>query len=387
MKTNIFFSFLTLAGFLFSCQKISLKTTPPSNVDISLKTSMSHLKYELDELLPYLANPKEFHNPINKAKIEEKIHSLQKLGSQVTHEPAIKQKDPILEFLSIGFQDEINRSYQAYKQNHQEFARVSLLNVSAYCIECHTRTQSGPSFSTSSVDKIWSKMRALDQIDYLVATRQFELARTKINQIAGKGLSAEINVFDLDRAIRLGLLITVRYQQNPQHASLLVDQILKAPQLPFYLKSAAQAWKKQVNSWIAENKKSNTQDPLVFARELFKRSQVEKTDERFFEVDLFRVQTLLNPLIATETNSQRLGEALWILGQSYELTKDLVIWSLHETYFESCIQKLPHTIWSNKCYNSLEKSIYTGYTGSRGTYLPPDVEEKLKALKKLSVVK
>lgn len=384
MKINILFMTFALA---WSCQSSTTQsnTPPASNSYVDLNASMGQLKKELDHIMPLLVQPKEFHNPKNQVLLQEKINSLYKIGTQVSHEPALYGRDPILEYLSVGFQDEITRSFDAFEKGHREFARVSLLNVTAFCIECHTRTNSGPSFDNAVQSKHWNKMRTIDQIDYLIASRQFDQAREMIYKIAAQGLTNEMNVFDLDRAVRLGLLITVRYKQNPAQGITLIEQLEKSKNLPFYLKNANKSWKTQLNQWTLDLQNKSTSDPIASARQLMDLSTKDHNLERFHEINMFRIQAALNPIISLETDPNKLGEALLLLGQSYELTKDLALWSLHESYYETCIRKLPKTEWAKKCYESYERSIYFGYTGSRGTYLPQDVEIKLQQLKKIAL--
>jgi hypothetical protein len=376
MKTKLIVLFVGILAVIASCQKTFLKQNTPPSPSEDLKVSMSHLRYELDQTLPYLLNPKEFHNPKNTDLIKERMSAISKISNIVTHESAVKNHDPVLNFLAIGFKDEINRSVEAFNQGHREYARMNMLNVSGYCIECHTRTHSGPSLDMTSVESSWPKMRLIDQLDYLVATRQFQKARTLANSITSKGLTENVNVFDLDRAARLGLLITVRYEQNPNNALQLIDGLLKSPRLPFYLKSAATAWRKQVVAWQSNSKQK--MEPLAQARILAKHTQNE--------IDMLRIQALLNPTINEKMNPEVMGESLYLLGLSYEVTKDIAMWSLHENYFEACIRKLPKSKWANQCYEALEKNIYFGYTGSRGTFIPDEVEQKLKELKKMTTL-
>jgi hypothetical protein len=378
---------------LSHCQKKMLKATPEPSPAQDLQISMAHLKYELDQTIPYLLNPKEFHNPEKNAFIESRLLGLTKISSQVSHEPSVQNRDPVLSFLSVGFQEEIARSLDAFKQGYREYARVNLLHVSSYCIECHTRTKSGPSLDTNAIQSTWSTMRPIDQLEYLVSTRQFEKARHLSMTLTQEGLSSQTNVFDLDRIVRLGLLITVRYEQNPDHALNLVETLEKINPLPFYLKVASVSWKKQILSWKSRYRpnpkpQSSSQNRLALpvARELIERMNVSPKTERYFEIDMLRVQALLNPTISHSLDSESLGESLYLLGISYEVTKDLALWSLHESYFEACVRKLPGSKWANKCYESLEKSLYFGYTGTRGTFLPPDVENKLKELKKMTTL-
>jgi len=384
MKTKNIVLFISLISSFSSCQKQILKQNHSPSPSQDLKVSMSHLRYELDQTLPYLLNPKEFHNPKNSSAIKERIEAISKISLEVSHEPAMLNQDPILSFLSIGFKDEISRSSKSFKQGHREYARMTLLNVSAYCIECHTRTNSGASLDMPSVKSSWSKMRKIDQLDYLVATRQFENARKLAKLMTSEGLTEEVNVFDLDRAARLGLLITVRYEKNPAHALQLIDGLTKSPKLPFYLKSAGLSWRKQILAWQSSPQAKG--DPLSQARALAQQMKKAPQDERYFEIDMLRIQALLNPIISEKQSADALGESLYLLGLSYEVTKDLAMWSLHENYFEACIRKLPKSKWANQCYESLERNIYFGYTGSRGTFIPDEVEQKLKELKKMTTL-
>ncbi len=389
-KLNLFLVTLMAFSFVTACQPSSphrvdiIDSSTAAAPDAQVTVSMVRLKYELDQILPYLVSPKQFHNPQNQKTIEQRLLTLSQIGQTVSHVPSIMGTDPILEFLSIGFEDELKRSFDSYKNGHMEYSRLSLLNVTAYCIECHTRTQSGPSFATDKIDSTWKSLRLIDQIDYLVATRQFDLALKTINSILSQGLSDKINVFDLDRAVRLGLMISVRFNQNPEQTIQLITALSKAPNIPFYLKAASQSWLIKAKSWSRQANLKIYKEPFDAAKELFEQTQAPSNKGQFNEIEMFRIQALLNPIIASEKNNDRLGEELFLLGTSYEQTKDIAIWSLHEGYYETCIKRLPASKWAAKCYEALEKSLYLGYTGSRGTFLPEEVQIKLNELKKIA---
>jgi len=389
MKTSIVFQaicVLSLASCVSSTHNQgSVVSGSPSDSQAQLKVSMVHLKSELDSLLPYVVKPQSFHAEKNKPVIQEKITKLRNIAKNVTHQPALSNQDPLFQFMSSNFNEEIERSWQAFQNGHQEFARLNLLGVSAYCIECHTRTQSGPALNTGFIKSAWNEMRPVDQINYLVATRQFDEAYAKILTVLQQGLSEQTNVFDLDRTLRLGLLITVRYQQNPDQAIRLMEAILGGKKnYPYYLRSAALAWKIQLEKW--KNSTTPKLSPLEQARTLARRYINLGDKERYFEIDMLRLQALLHPYLTQNPSikNEAKAEAYYLLGLSYEVTKDLATWSIHEYYYESCIKQAPHSTWSKSCYEALEKSIYLGYTGSRGTYIPEDVFQKLQDLKKLA---
>jgi hypothetical protein len=55
--------------------------------------------------------------------------------------------------------------------------------------------------------------------------------------------------------------------------------------------------------------------------------------------------------------------------------------------FESCIHKAPHTEIAKQCYHHYEKSIYQGYSGSGGVFIPKSELQKLNQLKELAMPK
>jgi hypothetical protein len=384
----LLFSLATLAAAV-SCQSSKPKTeeAPPATADASLTSSMQGLKAEMDRLLPLLVNPKQFNAVENQKRIKEEIETLEHVSTNVTHSKTMQAEDPTLNFLSRGFHDEIKRAREAFEIGHREYARGTLLNVTAYCIECHTRTASGPSFQTDEVQKTLKSLRPLDRGEYLLAIRQYDAALNEFDQVIRAGVGTRNNVFDVDRATRLALSITVRFRNDPNASLKIVNDVLESKTVPYYLKSTAKTWKQSLNEWKKESKRAARRDVLKTCQTLVHRARAKQQgpDDRAGDIEMMRVQGLLHPVLASEKNPTRLGQALYLLGVAYEAVKDLAMWSLHEDYYETCIRKVPHSEWSAQCYRKLEESVLLGYTGSAGTSIPEDVEKRLNELQKLAL--
>jgi hypothetical protein len=72
-------------------------------------------------------------------------------------------------------------------------------------------------------------------------------------------------------------------------------------------------------------------------------------------------------------------------GLCYDVLKTYQLGELHEIYFESCIRSAPHSSLAQTCYRRYEQSIYDGFTGSAGTDIPDDIEDKLQTLEALAL--
>lgn len=375
-----------LFPFLLSCQSESVKPVAlPS--DPALQNSMQGLKGEMDRLLPVLVDPGEYKKPENSERIRQGLSNIERISKNVSHSPIIKNQDPTLNFLARGFVEEIRRSNEAYQQGQREYARGSLLNVTAYCMECHTRTTSGPSFQSPEIEKTLKSLRPLDRGEYLLSTHQFDAALKEFDAVIRAGVVEGTNFFDLDRATRLALAITVRFKMDPASSQKIVEDLLSAKNVPYYMKANGQAWKQSIQEWKKDKKKDSKKDSLQLCQDLVQRAQLKAQgrDDRAGDIEMMRAQAILHQLLMTDLKPDRKGQALYLGGVTYSVVRDLAMWSLDEDYFEDCIRKVPHSKWSAACYSKLEESVLMGYTGSAGTSVPKDVQTKLDELQKLAM--
>ncbi|MFN7729686.1 MAG: hypothetical protein ACK5P7_11065 [Bdellovibrio sp.] len=385
MKKNIIV-LMTLAGFLLlsACQSPTAKPESGTEADPNLPASMQSLKLQMDQMLPLLVEARAFKAPENKANIAARLRTLERISQNVTHSGAMKNQDPTLDLLSRGFHDDIRRSREAFDQGKFDYARSNLISTGGYCIECHTRTNSGPSFQNNEFQQVLTSLGPLDRAEYLLATRQYDAALKEFDTILKNGVKEGTTVFDLDKAAQLALQITVRYQANPDNALMVVNDILNAKDVPYYLKANARLWRSSLQQW---KKEKPTRDPLKKSRELVKQAQEtqKSRDDRAGDIEMMRAQALLGPLLGAEKKEERRGEALFLMAQTYESVHDLAISSMHEDYYEACVRQVPHSPWSKRCFEGLEISVRQGFTGSGGTSIPGDVQQKLSELKKLAL--
>jgi hypothetical protein len=234
-----------------------------------------------------------------------------------------------------------------------------------------------------------TNLKKIERGEFLLATRQFDRAFLEFEGVIKENLNNGGNLFELDRAVRYALSISIKYQRDPRKSLEISKIIQSSDRAPYYLRLSSGQWIKAIQEWKKEKNQSydNVEDVLKRCENLIrlgKNSQVGFAD-RGGDVYFLRALSILHLILPKELKTDSLGEALYLTGVSYDAVRDLSIWSMHEDYYEACVRQVPHSKWSEKCYSKLEESIYFGYTGSAGVKLPIDVQMKLEQLQKLAM--
>jgi hypothetical protein len=392
MKKTIFiipiFLLLNLLAII-GCQATKAKESQKQDSPPTLNSSMQDLKNTISILLPYAVDPQQFNSEKNSTEIEKQIKHINELSKVVVHNPAIQKQDPSLRFISSAFRQDVERIEESYRLGQKEYARYSIMNLTSYCIECHTRTSSGPSFNSDKLNNSLSSLNPIQKIEFLVASRQFDLALSSLeSHIKNRLAGSETGFNDLEKSVRYALAVTIKFQDSPSKAEHFINLIEQTKNTPFYLQQSAKSWKLAIKSWKSEKKSKfkNPSDYLKKARELMNRARQTQTGsiDRSGDIYYLRALSILHKVLMLNLSKDQLGESLLLTGTAYEAVRDLEVWSLHDNYFESCIRQVPHTSWSQSCYKKLEESYYFGFSGSSGLRIPIDIQMKLDQLKKLA---
>lgn len=383
MKTTLLFVTLVTAMGLISCQSDHVAQKK------KWAYSMQEMKETLSEVLPIAANPAEFAKPENQKKIKDDVEKLAELSKTVQHSPVANEKDPALKAISSALADDLEKIHEGVKLGKMDFARYGLINVTSYCIECHTRTSLGPSFKSEKLDQSLRSLGSLEKGEYYLAIREFDAAYTELRKFIEQKLSKGGDFDNVDRAIRNALSITVKYSKDKKKASDLVNLIEMNKSAPFYLKQSAKGWRRAINDWNREATPNFSKPKDVFVKVSKNMAKARAAQSAFNEqagdVYYFRAISYLHLVMLGKLSKEELGQALQLMGVCQEAVRDLSAADLHENYYESCIREVPKSKWSKQCYERLEQSIVLGYTGSSGVHVPPEVRKHLDELKSIAL--
>ena len=104
-------------------------------------------------------------------------------------------------------------------------------------------------------------------------------------------------------------------------------------------------------------------------------------------IDFYIATIYLEPYVYRFDSSANTGKALFILGNIKSRSwNDYDYWS-ENFYLKEVIRRYPYSNIARKAYESLEKGIRAGYSGTDGDKTPPSQVIMLEALKKLTIKK
>lgn len=348
----------------------------------ALETALNHLLFDI-------SNDERFENKKNFKAIEANAVRFAKLAHSVSGKMAgAPDADQSLQLIGSDFSREADAAVKSLKAGHRAYARVILSSMTSYCVACHTRTNTGSSFAGLKGDPRLEKLPPFTKGNYLIAVREFDRALGEFQKIADDESAASGRIYDYERSLRYGLSVAVRVKRDPDLALKLVDAVGGNPKAPYFLKAQAQEWKKSILEWKAEKPVRDADAQKLFneaTRLVAKARGIQKFPaDRSADILYLRASGILHELLGLAPKGEPASKALYLAGLSYDVLSDYGIRDFSEFYYRSCIRTTPHTEIAQECYRRYEESVYFGYTGSGGTYIPSDVRARLNELELLS---
>ncbi|MGZ3775242.1 MAG: hypothetical protein ACXVCY_03780 [Pseudobdellovibrionaceae bacterium] len=389
MKSFIIFVILFQTNVLFADE---VKTEPAKATPETWRAEMQIMKSTLTDLLPYASNSEAFNAPQNAMKIQDYLQKLTNGAKTLTqfHGQLKNTQDPTVGFVAQSFESNMASIQESISKGRRDYARFLILNTMSYCIECHTRTNSGPQFFGSETNKATLSLDPVERVEYYISTRQFKDALKTIEDTLKQ--NKDTSLFANEKLIRYGITLTVKYFQDPAAALKLLKLASSTATIPFFLKRDIKSWEGSLNDWKKEksSSSSNVNSKIELAKNFI--SKAENVDSKLNslhagDVLLLRANAILTGLFNETLTTAQKTRVLFLIGESYRLLPEHLFWTLHESYYEACIRTSPHTIQAERCYDAFEDSVLQGYTGSAGTYIPESTQKQLNELKKLATKK
>ncbi len=353
---------------------------------------MRSIEKVFQELLVDLNSDERFNSPKNFKKIKKNVETLSKLAHTLKSKEAnAPDMDPSIQLIAHLFAEETDHAYQTLMSGQRPYARKVLKSMTNYCIACHTRSNSGPSFEfvAARSHPLVETLKTLEKANYFAAIRQFDQAITEYEKIVLDAQYVSQHPFEWEKALRAELAILVRVKKSPEQALKLIEQTSKLKGVPFFMKEISSDWKKSLQAWKAEKPTTlkTEEDHFQEANRLMalaKATQKYPVD-RSADIFYLRATSVLHDQLGIAPQGKRFTEGLYLVGICYEVLQDMDLNEMHEFYYQACIMKSPHTEQARKCYQNYEESIYLAYTGSSGTHIPRAVKDKLNQLEMTSL--
>lgn len=354
------------------------------------RSKMNDLSYALSQAIPYLyPDPKTDPKVLNE-KVKKIYDITKQLDGEMHGGVQMPDADPALPYIAGLLKSDIERAYSSLKEGHSEYAKMVLRSSVSYCIACHTRGGDGIEFPLLKAFKDPLKKASwIEKIEFQTASRQFDVVLSDVMGELQKPGLVGVSSLDLERGARIALSVAVRFKQDPKRASLLAQLVSKSPSATFSMKESAKVWLKDIDFWQKEKSKiyASDVDLINAAQELIKRDKDEPTLGDYSEVRYLRASVLMHHLLKQYPKSEHAGEALYVIGLAYDSLKELGLWSMHEMYYLTCIDKVPHTLQAEKCFKRYEESVTLGYSGSSGIHIPKAIRSHLNSVREKAKAK
>lgn len=348
----------------------------------NVSEKMRLLRPAMQELLIDLSDEEAFLKGKNRGRVEKRTLEISKLAHGVKAMKETPDADPSIKILAGELSNEAARAYGELKRGNLGYARHILKSVTGYCVACHSRNASGPSFPGANAPEL-KGMSSIQKAEFLMATRQYDSAIEKLEGMIAEPMATAPSL-DWEKAIGLSLTLATRVKNDPALAERLVKRVLATPKLPKFFKRRSDAWLASIEAWKNEGSRQILTEEGLYAElvRLFTlaKSSQEYPADRSADVAYLRATRLMHDYLAAHSSGTRVAEVLQLLGTSYSVLQGLGIWDLNEHYFTACIRKAPHSSIAEKCFQQLQENIYLGYSGTGGTAIPASEQKRLDAL-------
>lgn len=390
VKMRLIFSFV-ISALLLGCshQTNSNPQQPAPSQATSWHGRMQDLSKTLSQLWPIVANEQKFSDPANLPVIEKRTAELRSLAHVLNSNTPRPNNDPSMGLVSDLFEEDLDRALVSLRSGRVQYARRVLLDSTSYCIQCHTQSDRGAKYPRLDFNTDLSGLNAMEKAEFFAATRQFEPAVKEFETLISDKNFAKTQPFEWQRASRSALAITVKVYKDPARTIELIQKMQANPSTPQFVKDNVQPWLRSANEWKSERAPliQSPYQAINRAEKMIERAQKNQKDplDQSQDITYFRASGLLHEILGSRGAKDRIStRALYLAGIAAENTRDLNFWTMHETYYEMCVRRMPHTELARSCFKRLNDSVVQGYSGSAGTQIPGDLKERLSRLSALA---
>ena len=262
-------------------------------------------------------------------------------------------------------------------------ARFLLRHLTGTCVACHSRL---PDDRKHALGKYLTEEQALsalpreERAQFEVATRQFGRALATYESLFSDP-DTSIAELDLSGDLENYLELCLRVQRDPDRAISTLEGLASRKDLPSRLQPHVETWIEALRS--LEDARDG--DAIEQSRELVKPVlEDSRVSEKSELVRLIAASGLLHRyVVSTAGPPERVGEAYYLLG-IIESRIGRSSWASQTEFFlETAIRMGPKERYADDAFALLEEFLVSGYTGSSGTHVPPDIVQRLEELDEL----
>jgi hypothetical protein len=365
-----------------------LPTAPTPQTDAPRtgeQATMQQLFRDLSSVFRLTLDEGELENPANRDQILSWLYSLAGNAEQMgTHG---ESANPSTDYFQRSLVRDANEAVMRFRQGQYEGTRFLVDQLMINCYGCHSRMPSdrlfqlGDRFLKETDDATLSPE---DRARLQVTIRQFEDALVTYEQyFASQEVSA--GKIAVSSAFQNYLRICLRVEDDCDRAIETFDLFRQRPDVPPYLDARLSLWTKDLRQ-LSKKQKDAERDPLSRGRGLIRDAQYRSAfpnDPQGMVPLIAATGYLHRYLQSSPTDPNQLAEAYYLLGVAESYISPTYWRSQTDALLECAIRTSPRSVYGRMALSFLEEYTISGYTGSSGVNIPPDVQERLDELRSL----
>jgi tetratricopeptide (TPR) repeat protein len=345
------------------------------------KAIMAEIVEAMRVILPLSLDGARFSDPANRAVVDAALGSLATTAENLESHGASQELG--FAHLSGSLARDSLDIQERFAEGRVDEAQFLLRHLTETCVACHSRL---PDDRKHSLGKRLTQEKAIaalpreERVQFEVATRQFDRALATYESLFADP-NASIAELDLSGDLENYLELCLRVQGDPDHAILILERLAARKDLPSRLQPNLKVWIEALRSLEAVPDSNAIEQARELIKPVLEDSQVSGSSEL---VRLIAASGLLQRYVASTIDlPERVGEAYYLLGV-VESRVGRSFWASQAEFFlETAIRMGPKQPYADAAFALLEEFLVSGYTGSAGTQIPPDVVERLRRLDEL----
>lgn len=388
-RVNAFWSFPNLACFMrivaiafflfFTC--LARAETPVLNPEFSsINAAMSKIGGVMVELFPVIMAKREL-TAAEQVKLGTDIDKLVDLFHAA--EPFIRQKSGTYQVSYQLVLDHLQQTKRALDAKQLENARKRLYGLGSICTSCHTQDTRLRTLFSGAERQSFSDDATFAEFNYL--TRNYaEAVKAYDRYLMADGPKTEL---ELIQPLQRMVTIYTQIYNDPGEGARQLSRYTE-------IKSHTHRTREHLNGWIIGLKTLDAsgamriKKPDFAALKKLVRKYIGPLDEPLPEVflppeqEVSRVwlRGLLYHYLNTKPKEGEIAKILYWLAISDRSIGYNYYFSLADLYLKDCI--INHSIdpYAERCFEEYNAFVSYTYSGSAGTFVPPEVEQELDEL-------
>jgi hypothetical protein len=341
----------------------------------------------LSELIPYLSDEKKFKEKTNRVIVEKNIQDLGQAFKDAKHASLLKE-DLFAPSYSV-IRENLDQSLAAFKKGDTDFSHWRLQEMTAQCLDCHTRLPSSYASSFQNGEMTVDTKKFKDPYDLGLAqmiVRRYTDAKASFTRSIQDRLIMNDET-RIEQPFKQILLMGTKVLKDPENQIAFFSDYLKNDKLSPDMKARLRLWVNDLKEWKNETALKegfrNDKEVEQFIHKRMKPLTVAMLFDGSRDVDLLLASGLLSHYFFENPDTKLAPDLSFWLGWAEIYLKRENFFGSGDRFLKQCIRRYPKHPIAQQCFETYNENVEFEFSGSAGTNIPADMREELKQLESL----